>query len=590
MAKRKNKRLQALAEGLAQSASGINVAVLEGPKGPRPPDLLSFTEQEARDQAFVQRFARPASPTQDTKADFQPVADLAGEAVPHTEDKTISGASLDSAAEIATEAPPASDAEPATEGINTSDAETSTEATQNTEAGNTTQAILAPVVVSPTESNLPSEAVPAREGDAPTEGDISPQDDVGPAAGIASEAVIAPDAIGAVEVVSYAEAESDPGVVLGPVVGSAAEDVSTPVARIHTEAEPAPVYNREEGRGVSARLGLVDRGPSDRPQTRRQGPVLWPSDGEGVTLDEILARNGNKRVEVRGRYTAVPWDVDDKLAPTQNPAEQTVYRHLFRLAYGFGNTHCFVGLEALVHRCHLTRHSLRRALDRLIQKHHVEAVEWVNTKHHKGTVYLVRLPAEILDVDAELISDTRATEIDEDDGGSESHPVAGSAPVIRTVPDTRADSDNDNKDSRNIIASKNTSFSTNPVRTLQDKESGQPPEKDGLAKLPENTRTEQEADEDYIRDQPSLNQGEIFDAMTLWEKVFPRHPLPEAHKLDELLERIREKGYRGQDLILLFKDALLQTHEREPRDPLAWLISGVRGDYLIRFWKLNELQ
>lgn len=115
-----------------------------------------------------------------------------------------------------------------------------------------------------------------------------------------------------------------------------------------------------------------------------------------ASIQDVLDRHGNVKVAPSGRYSPVPWEVDDLLAMEQTPAEQCVYRQLFRLSFGFHNTHCFVGQTTLARRANLSKSTLRNATKGLIKKDHIAELETINEKNRKGTVYRVFLPHEIL--------------------------------------------------------------------------------------------------------------------------------------------------------------------------------------------------
>ncbi len=94
--------------------------------------------------------------------------------------------------------------------------------------------------------------------------------------------------------------------------------------------------------------------------------------------------------------------IDDVLALHQTSGEQTLYRHLCRLAYGFGNTHCLAGYDVLCKRCNMTRNTIRKTLAQLAEKGHIDILETVNTSSRRGTVYRVYLPDEIKGIEQEV--------------------------------------------------------------------------------------------------------------------------------------------------------------------------------------------
>ena len=309
-----------------------------------------------------------------------------------------------------------------------------------------------------------------------------------------------------------------------------------------------------------------------------------------TTIAQILKRNGNLPAVLESGFTAVLWTVDDLLAPTQTPAEQTVYRHLYRLAYGFGNTHCFVGYDALRRRCQMTTNTLKRALTGLAEKSHIEILENVNTKHHKATVYLVKLPEDIDDLKGELddyLIELPDAKIEGQDTISNIDTVSNNDTVVEG--DTVAKNEVKNADTvskfdttRTDISSSRTDINLlNQPRALEasyvrDQTTGA-----GLVLKDQNSRKATEENQDYIYSQPSAHQWEIFEAMDLWEKWYPNLPLPKASRLNEWLEGIRKHDWGGSDLVTLLEAALKNTKERNPKDVIGWLTKGFREGYII---------
>lgn len=101
------------------------------------------------------------------------------------------------------------------------------------------------------------------------------------------------------------------------------------------------------------------------------------------------------RVELTSNYFLMDADVFDVLSFHQDPYERIVYGYLYRQSYGFKRQTCFVGLKALVEGCQISKNSVRRTLDRLEEKGHIQVIERINERDAKGTLYRIYLPCEI---------------------------------------------------------------------------------------------------------------------------------------------------------------------------------------------------
>lgn len=104
-------------------------------------------------------------------------------------------------------------------------------------------------------------------------------------------------------------------------------------------------------------------------------------------------------VKVEKNFYAVPNDVIDVLAPIQTPAEEAVYRRLFRMSYGWKRNYCRASIPYLLKTSQIkSENTVRKALRGLIAKGHI--AEYVNERgrvdtNNDGTLYIVFLPEEI---------------------------------------------------------------------------------------------------------------------------------------------------------------------------------------------------
>jgi hypothetical protein len=104
---------------------------------------------------------------------------------------------------------------------------------------------------------------------------------------------------------------------------------------------------------------------------------------EGHTLGRVL---------VRERFVPVLADVFDRLALQQEPLEQVVYAHLYRLAVGEERNWCRVSRSELGKRTRLSDRRLMKALAGLVDMGHIALV----SRDRRGTLYRVLLPHEVL--------------------------------------------------------------------------------------------------------------------------------------------------------------------------------------------------
>ncbi|MBM3210627.1 hypothetical protein FJZ33_00290 [Candidatus Poribacteria bacterium] len=104
-------------------------------------------------------------------------------------------------------------------------------------------------------------------------------------------------------------------------------------------------------------------------------------------------------IRFKDNFFSVPNDVIDVLAPLQTPAEEVVYRRLFRQSYGWKRNYCRVSIPLLMKTCMIkSENTIRKALRGLIEKGHI--AEYLNENgridtNNDGTLYIILLPEEI---------------------------------------------------------------------------------------------------------------------------------------------------------------------------------------------------
>jgi hypothetical protein len=87
--------------------------------------------------------------------------------------------------------------------------------------------------------------------------------------------------------------------------------------------------------------------------------------------------------------------VSDVLASLQSPTEQVVYHRLFRLAYGYRQNVCRVGMHALAKATNIaSKKTIAKAITGLCEKGHIAIIQEAHNDV-RGTWYRVFLPEEV---------------------------------------------------------------------------------------------------------------------------------------------------------------------------------------------------
>ena len=82
-------------------------------------------------------------------------------------------------------------------------------------------------------------------------------------------------------------------------------------------------------------------------------------------------------------FFVIPNDVIDVLAPLQTPAEEVVYRRLFRMSYGWRRNFCSTSIPRLLKTMNIqSRNTVRKALRGLIEKGHI--AEYINERINRN--------------------------------------------------------------------------------------------------------------------------------------------------------------------------------------------------------------
>jgi hypothetical protein len=114
-----------------------------------------------------------------------------------------------------------------------------------------------------------------------------------------------------------------------------------------------------------------------------------------ATVDSLETAEIPEQVKLTSNYFLMDADVFDVLPMVQTPLEQAIYLHLYRQSYGRNCRTCFAGLKTLTEICRLSKNTVRKALESLEKKGHIQRVERLNNRNHKGTLYRIHLPCEM---------------------------------------------------------------------------------------------------------------------------------------------------------------------------------------------------
>lgn len=140
-------------------------------------------------------------------------------------------------------------------------------------------------------------------------------------------------------------------------------------------------------------------------------------------------------VKIERDFFVIPNDVIDVLAPLQTPAEEVVYRRLYRMSYGWRKNFCRTSIPHLLKTTNIqSRNTVRKALRGLIEKGHI--AEYVNERgrvdaNNDGTLYIVFLPEEIAGLSLRGSNSDRGSKFE---GGTNSDPGSKNDPGQKLTP------------------------------------------------------------------------------------------------------------------------------------------------------------
>jgi hypothetical protein len=154
-------------------------------------------------------------------------------------------------------------------------------------------------------------------------------------------------------------------------------------------AKVVQVIKRLTGRGVTQSTPLETPPPSSL-------PVQKPSASQRYQANATAANITPSTIDpIEANYYRVPNAVSDVLASLQSPTEQVVYHRLFRLAYGYRQNVCRVGMHALAKATNIaSKKTIAKAITGLCEKGHIAIIQEAHNDV-RGTWYRVFLPEEV---------------------------------------------------------------------------------------------------------------------------------------------------------------------------------------------------
>ena len=73
-------------------------------------------------------------------------------------------------------------------------------------------------------------------------------------------------------------------------------------------------------------------------------------------------------------------------------------------------------------------------------------------------------------------------------------------------------------------------------------------------------------EESYLESRPDNERLEVYNGQDAWDEILGADNRPAAAKLNEMLEHIREVGYKGESLDMKFRGCQEHTKQKQPRD------------------------
>jgi hypothetical protein len=154
-------------------------------------------------------------------------------------------------------------------------------------------------------------------------------------------------------------------------------------------AKVVQVIKRLTGRGMTQSTPSETLPPSPPPVQKPSASQRYKANG---TTDNITPPTIDL---IETNYYKVPNSVSDILTPLQSPIEQAIYHRLFRLAYGYHQNVCRVGMHALAKATNIaSKKTIAKAITGLCEKGHIAIIQKAHNDV-RGTWYRIFLPEEI---------------------------------------------------------------------------------------------------------------------------------------------------------------------------------------------------
>lgn len=140
--------------------------------------------------------------------------------------------------------------------------------------------------------------------------------------------------------------------------------------------------------------GILSRFGINKDEARKARQELDSRIAAPVVRVEPEDDDERYHVYFTGGFTQVDNSVDDLLAPTLTAVEQSIYRRLYRLSFGYGLTWCSVSHPDLGRQCNISaRSTVQKGIQGLIEKGCIKVIE--PPVQHKPQTYRVYLPCEM---------------------------------------------------------------------------------------------------------------------------------------------------------------------------------------------------
>ena len=140
--------------------------------------------------------------------------------------------------------------------------------------------------------------------------------------------------------------------------------------------------------------GLLSRFGIDKAEARKAKESLDVRIGLKRQQEEMPESDERYYTHFISHFSMVDLSIEDILIPTLSIAQQSVYRRLYRLSFGFGRNWCQVSISELRNQCNISaRSTIRQAINDLQAAYCIKIIS--PAIQHKAPIYRVFLPCEM---------------------------------------------------------------------------------------------------------------------------------------------------------------------------------------------------